>query len=45
MLGMSKSPVSLPRYLDYAHSACIARPLGLLSDKNALKFYAKAMTL
>src|SRR5215831_15094030 len=29
----------------HAHSACVARPLGLLSDKNALNFYAKAMTL
>jgi len=45
MLGMSMSPVGLPRYLDNAHSACVARPLGLLSDKNALNFYAKAMTL
>jgi hypothetical protein len=45
MLGMSMSPVGLPRYFDYAHSACVARPSGLLSDKNALKFYAKAMTL
>jgi len=35
MLGMSMSRNFLPRYLDYAHSACIARPLGLLSDKNA----------
>jgi hypothetical protein len=35
MLGMSMSPIGLPLYLDYAHSACVARPLGLLSDKNA----------
>jgi len=45
MLAMSISPIGLPRYLDDAHSACSARPSGLLGHKNALKFYARAMTL
>jgi len=45
MLGMSISPIGLPRYLDDAHYACSARPSGLLGHKNALKFYARAMTL